>query len=296
MLSFRLRMPGIHNCSEQLADFGVSVQLTSTVSKRKTVIGTPYWMAPEVLKETNYDAKADIWSLGITAFEMAIGTPPHANIHPMRVIFIIPTKPPPTLPDPSQWSVQFNDFLLRCLVKDADRRPTAVELLQHPFIVNAPGRTLLQELAMSQQSQIDDFRENQQHQQPAPSGSSNTVITDTMSTMLNTASGTMVFHDNMSTVVVKNTMFPDHFQNSLVEKDDFETMSTMVIRRPADNQLDLEEDSNITESSSLSELTKALEALNQAHIKERDALESFYESRRVALVARIRKAEINAKP
>jgi serine/threonine protein kinase len=128
------------------ADFGVSAQLVSTLSKRQTVIGTPYWMAPEVLKESAYDTKADIWSLGITAIEMATGEPPHANVHPMRAIFLIPAKPAPTLPQPENWSSEFNDFIAKCLIKDPAARPSASELLSHPFIASAKPKTLIASL------------------------------------------------------------------------------------------------------------------------------------------------------
>jgi serine/threonine protein kinase len=104
------------------------------MAKRNTVIGTPFWMAPEVIQEVGYDFKADIWSLGITAIEMAQGAPPYHNIHPMRAIFMIPSKPPPTLEDPTKWGKEFNDFIAKCLVKNPDQRTTAEELLQHPFI------------------------------------------------------------------------------------------------------------------------------------------------------------------
>lgn len=118
----------------KLADFGVAGQLTDTMSKRNTVIGTPFWMAPEVIEEIGYDCVADIWSLGITALEMAEGKPPYGDIHPMRAIFMIPQKPPPSFRDPDRWSTEFIDFVSLCLVKNPEERATAGDLLQHVFI------------------------------------------------------------------------------------------------------------------------------------------------------------------
>eukprot|EP01130_Rhizamoeba_saxonica_P010419 TRINITY_DN4265_c0_g2_i2.p1 TRINITY_DN4265_c0_g2~~TRINITY_DN4265_c0_g2_i2.p1 ORF type:complete len:366 (+),score=90.44 TRINITY_DN4265_c0_g2_i2:201-1298(+) len=119
----------------KLADFGVSGQVKD-FTKHHTVIGTPYWMAPEVIQE-RYDHKADIWSLGITAIELAEGQPPYFTIHPMRAIFMIPTRPAPKLKDSNKWSPEFYNFVERCLVKDPTERPGTNRLLKHPFILRA---------------------------------------------------------------------------------------------------------------------------------------------------------------
>lgn len=118
----------------KLADFGVSAELTNTMNKRKTVVGSPYWMAPEVIRESHYDGRADVWSLGITAIEMAEGAPPHANLHPLRAIFVIPTKPAPTLADPDYWSPEMLDFVRCCCQKDAAQRCDSALLSSHPFV------------------------------------------------------------------------------------------------------------------------------------------------------------------
>ena len=118
----------------KLADFGVSAELTNTMKKLKTVVGSPFWMAPEVIRESHYDGRADVWSLGITAIEMAEGQPPHASLHPMRAIFIIPTMPSPTLADPDAWSPEMLDFIQCCCKKDPSQRFDSARLSSHPFI------------------------------------------------------------------------------------------------------------------------------------------------------------------
>ncbi|OQV25055.1 Serine/threonine-protein kinase 4 [Hypsibius exemplaris] len=132
--------------SAKLADFGVAGQLTDTMAKRNTLIGTPFWMAPEVIQEIGYDTVADIWSLGITALEMAEGKPPYSDMHPMRAMFHIPAKPAPTFRQPELWSAEFIDFVARCLVKNPDERATAVELLDHPFIQNCGLATVISDM------------------------------------------------------------------------------------------------------------------------------------------------------
>lgn len=129
----------------KLADFGVSALVSTLKDKRNTLIGTPYWMAPEVILENEYDSKCDVWSLGITLIEMAETAPPLHSIHPMRAIFQIPKREAPKFKHASQWSGEMNDFLSKCLVKDPAKRSTSSELLSHPFVAGAVS--MLQENA-----------------------------------------------------------------------------------------------------------------------------------------------------
>ncbi|KAM3927260.1 misshapen-like kinase 1 isoform 3-T3 [Leptodactylus fuscus] len=130
------------NAEVKLVDFGVSAQLDRTVGRRNTFIGTPYWMAPEVIAcdenpDATYDYRSDIWSLGITAIEMAEGAPPLCDMHPMRALFLIPRNPPPKLKS-KKWSKKFIDFIDTCLIKNYMNRPPTEQLLKYPFIRDQP--------------------------------------------------------------------------------------------------------------------------------------------------------------
>ncbi|KAH8868385.1 Serine/threonine-protein kinase 25 isoform 1 [Schistosoma japonicum] len=128
----------------KLADFGVAGQLSSTITKRGTFVGTPFWMAPELIQRYAYDFKVDIWSTGITAIELAKGEPPNADLHPIRVLMLIPKNPSPQLT--GDFSKVFKDFVDCCLTKVPENRPTAHELLRHSFIKKARKTAFLQEL------------------------------------------------------------------------------------------------------------------------------------------------------
>lgn len=143
----------------KLADFGVSANLTNSVSKRVSKIGTPYWMSPEVFSQKKYDYKTDIWSLGITCIEMAEGDPPNSKLRHFQVVKIIINKPPTGLTNPNHWSPEFNDFVSQCLTYDPELRPTAKQLLQHSFIKKfSKGCTLISELVNNSLDQITEFR------------------------------------------------------------------------------------------------------------------------------------------
>ncbi|XP_075419415.1 mitogen-activated protein kinase kinase kinase kinase 4 isoform X29 [Tenrec ecaudatus] len=131
------------NAEVKLVDFGVSAQLDRTVGRRNTFIGTPYWMAPEVIAcdenpDATYDYRSDLWSCGITAIEMAEGAPPLCDMHPMRALFLIPRNPPPRLKS-KKWSKKFFGFIEGCLVKNYTQRPSTEQLLKHPFIRDQPN-------------------------------------------------------------------------------------------------------------------------------------------------------------
>uniref|UniRef100_I3IV69 non-specific serine/threonine protein kinase n=1 Tax=Oreochromis niloticus TaxID=8128 RepID=I3IV69_ORENI len=158
-----------------LADFGVSAKNTKTLQRRDSFIGTPYWMAPEVVmcetsKDRPYDYKADIWSLGVTLIELAQIEPPNHEMNPMRVLLKIAKSEPPTLMNPSRWSPEFSDFLRKALDKNVDNRWSSVQLLQHPFVTSVtdsrPLRELIAEAKAEVTEELEDSKEEEEEEEP----------------------------------------------------------------------------------------------------------------------------------
>ncbi|XP_077093167.1 STE20-like serine/threonine-protein kinase isoform X3 [Siphateles boraxobius] len=166
----------------KLADFGVSAKNTKTLQRRDSFIGTPYWMAPEVVmcetsKDRPYDYKADIWSLGVTLIELAQIEPPNHEMNPMRVLLKIAKSEPPTLAAPSRWSPEFSDFLRKALDKNVDNRLSALQLLQHPFVSNVEDSKPLRELIAEAKAEVveeieegkeEEGKEEEEEEEPEP--------------------------------------------------------------------------------------------------------------------------------
>ncbi|XP_070078487.1 serine/threonine-protein kinase 3 isoform X3 [Equus caballus] len=202
---------------------------TDTMAKRNTVIGTPFWMAPEVIQEIGYNCVADIWSLGITSIEMAEGKPPYADIHPMRAIFMIPTNPPPTFRKPELWSDDFTDFVKKCLVKNPEQRATATQLLQHPFIKNAKPVSILRDLiteAMEikakrheeQQRELEEEEENSDEDEL----DSHTMV-KTSSESVGTMRATSTMSEGAQTMIEHNsTMLESDLGTMVINSEDEE--------------------------------------------------------------------------
>ncbi|CAL1278873.1 unnamed protein product, partial [Larinioides sclopetarius] len=212
----------------KLADFGVAGQLTDSMAKRNTVIGTPYWMAPEVIQEVGYDCVADIWSLGITALEIAEGKPPYADIHPMRAIFMIPTKPPPSFRELDNWSPEFIDFVSRCLVKNPAERATATELLLHEFIKGAKPVAILQQMI----AEAKEIRENVSCPNERLQNDDDEVDSHTL------LNGSSTLVPNNNDMGEQNTLIPQTDSNTLVvcANSDIESdLGTLVINSDSED-------------------------------------------------------------
>jgi len=309
----------------KLADFGVSAELTASINKRKTVIGTPYWMAPEVLQSSEYDQKADIWSLGITAIELATGQPPHADVHPMRAIFKIPNSPPPTLPEPAKYSKEFNDFLAVCLQKDPALRPTADTLLRtNPFVLKAKPKAVIASLVDECMNEIEEYRKadteganNEGGEEGEGECGASRADTGTMISPGGTGggvdSGTMVVSGGSGTMVQKAKKKTGHAgdfdSGTMVQKagDDGEFSSgTMVISKSDAKQPDYmkgheKKGTNgvtatpgayktgkgleVSKNASAKDLSASIAELDRAAEEEMAAVQKFYQERRNTLKA-----------
>ncbi|XP_015423385.1 PREDICTED: serine/threonine-protein kinase 26 [Myotis davidii] len=227
----------------KLADFGVAGQLTDTQIKRNTFVGTPFWMAPEVIQQSAYDSKADIWSLGITAIELAKGEPPNSDMHPMRVLFLIPKSNPPTLV--GEFTKSFKEFIDACLNKDPSFRPTAKELLKHKFIVkNSKKTSYLTEL-------IDRFKRWKAEGHSDDESDSEGSDSESTSRENNT-------HPEWSFTTVRKKPDPKKLQNG-AEKDLVQTLSCLsMIITPAFAELKQQDENNASRNQAIEELEKSI--------------------------------------
>ncbi|KAJ8097475.1 Pkinase-domain-containing protein [Lipomyces tetrasporus] len=201
----------------KLADFGVAAQLSNNMSRRNTFVGTPFWMAPEVIKQQAYDYKADIWSLGITAIELARGEPPLSEYHPMKVLFLIPKAIPPALE--GNFSKEFKEFVSLCLVKDHRRRPSAKQLLKHKFIRNAGKTTELQVLINRKeewQARRLDRAKPKLYQETVATMNSVDSLTDPWSFTVNSVSPVRITETEITMEDLDDDDDDDSLQNSTI--------------------------------------------------------------------------------
>jgi serine/threonine protein kinase len=149
------------NGEVKLADFGYTAQLSSEEECRKSVVGTPYWMAPELIKSKPYSFAVDIWSLGIMCRELAEGEPPYVEVPPMRALYLIVSSGIPPISSPEKRSPELMDFLDKCLMMDPTQRATAAQLLEHPFLRTAAHRDQIPSLIKlaEELSSAEDFNE-----------------------------------------------------------------------------------------------------------------------------------------
>ncbi|XP_026861395.1 STE20-like kinase b isoform X2 [Electrophorus electricus] len=229
----------------KLADFGVSAKNTKTLQRRDSFIGTPYWMAPEVVmcetsKDRPYDYKADIWSLGVTLIELAQIEPPNHEMNPMRVLLKIAKAEPPTLMQPSKWSPEFSDFLRHALDKNVDNRWSAARLFQHPFVSsvadNKPLRELIAEAKADVTEEIEESEEEDHEGQLLLPGhkraSSDASVGSSEDEKLSQSPSILeVVPEKIEEIVVPK--IPDvDLRNELCEQDTFNVQVNHILETP----------------------------------------------------------------
>ena len=229
------------NC--KLADFGVAAHQLVTISDPcDTVTGTPFWMSPEVLAENKYGKKTDIWSLGITAIELAEMEPPYSHIHPYRAMYVIKNRPAQGLTHPEQWSAEFNNFVKRCLTINPKERPNAKDLLQDEFIARARGNGILCDLVANSLDLVEEYRLQNamsERKKKKRDGSfvegsivDDSIVSEGESAVEHEGPDTMIINDtfadgNNGTVVVH-----DSHNNTAIIHNNEEVLNETVIRHP----------------------------------------------------------------
>ena len=224
----------------KLGDFGVSAQLTNSISKKISKIGTPYWMSPEVISQKSYDSKCDIWSLGITCIELAEGEPPYSEVRTFLVMKKILNNPPKGLTKPELWSKDFNNFVQKCLIIEPDQRPTATQLLNHEFIKNNDqGKGIIIQRLIKTMPLINKIREelNEEEKKRNDEKDTNNNINyeelDSLEYSQN-ESQIHLFNDNNNINNNKNSITPNvmiskYDKNKMKEKEEIEEKTGTMI-------------------------------------------------------------------
>ena len=256
-----------HEGISKLADFGVSTQLMHSFSKKITKIGTPFYMSPEVILQNKYDYKCDIWSLGITTIEMAEGEPPFAKIKGYWVLKKIITHPPKGLKNKEKWSKEFNDFVEKCLIYESDKRPSAKELIQHPFIQKYNrGSKLIAELINNNLDNLKFYRKKILESDESEEEDKNTEIFNNSKKLKEIGYNNNENNsgeENMGSVIIKN-------DNNNMKKDELnasniiEETGTMINVDKIKNNVDSTVSKNVVEDLD-SVIIKDIPCSNQDH-------------------------------
>ena len=242
-----------HKGIAKLADFGVSTQLMHSFSKKITKIGTPFYMSPEVILQNKYDYKCDIWSLGITTIEMAEGEPPFAKVKGYWVLKKIITHPPKGLKNKEKWSKEFNNFVEKCLIYEPEKRPSAKELIQHPFILKYNrGSKLIAELINNSLDELEFYRKKILESDESEEEDKNTDLMNNTkkykAEIMNNYNNENNNNDdeNCGSVIIKNDV-NDKDKNELNASNIIEETGTMINVDKVKNKLNSVMSNNVVE-------------------------------------------------